>query len=50
MSNDILVEKIDRTAIVTINRPESRNSITKRVVDELAAALTATHDDTSIRT
>lgn len=49
MSNDILVEKIDRTAVVTINRPESRNSITKRVVDELAAALTATHDDTSIR-
>ena len=49
MSNDILVEKIDRTAVVTINRPESRNSITKRVVDELAAALTATHDDASIR-
>jgi 2-(1,2-epoxy-1,2-dihydrophenyl)acetyl-CoA isomerase len=49
MSTDILVEKIERTAVVTINRPESRNSITKRVVDELAAALTATHDDSSIR-
>lgn len=49
MSNDVLVEKIDRTAVVTINRPESRNSITKRVVDELAAALSATHDDASIR-
>jgi 2-(1,2-epoxy-1,2-dihydrophenyl)acetyl-CoA isomerase len=46
---DILVEKIGRTAVVTINRPESRNSITKRVVDELAAALTVTHDDASIR-
>lgn len=48
-STDVLVEKIDRTAVVTINRPESRNSITKRVVDELAAALTATHDDATVR-
>src|SRR5437868_136291 len=47
--SEIIVEKIERTAVVTINRPESRNSITKRVVDELAAALTATHDDASIR-
>lgn len=49
MHADVAVQKIDRTAVVTIHRPESRNSITKRVVDELAAALTATHDDASIR-
>jgi enoyl-CoA hydratase/carnithine racemase len=49
MSNDILIERVDRTTIITLNRPEARNPVTKRVVDELAAALTATHDDASIR-
>lgn len=40
MSTEVLVERIDRTVIVTLNRPEARNSLTKGVVERLASAIT----------
>jgi 2-(1,2-epoxy-1,2-dihydrophenyl)acetyl-CoA isomerase len=38
-SNEVLVETIGRTAVVTLNRPEARNSLTRSVVLALAAAI-----------
>ncbi len=38
-STEVLTETIGRTAYVTLNRPEARNSLTKNVVLALAAAL-----------
>jgi 2-(1,2-epoxy-1,2-dihydrophenyl)acetyl-CoA isomerase len=38
-STEVLVETIGRTAVVTLNRPEARNSLTKSVVLALAAAV-----------
>jgi enoyl-CoA hydratase len=35
----LLVDRIDRLAIVTINRPDVRNAIDQQVVDDLTAAL-----------
>ena len=35
----VVVETIGRTVVVTLNRPEARNSLTKQVVKDLAAAI-----------
>ncbi len=46
MSSEVLYDRVDRTVIVTLNRPEARNSLTKSVVERLAAAITeASHTD-----
>lgn len=46
MSSEVLYDRVDRTVIVTLNRPEARNSLTKSVVERLAAAITeASHAD-----
>lgn len=39
MSSEVLVERHGRTVFVTLNRPEARNSLTKSVVERLAAAI-----------
>ena len=46
---DVLVAKVGRTVVVTINRPEARNSLTKGVVKALAAAFEAAATDVEAR-
>jgi 2-(1,2-epoxy-1,2-dihydrophenyl)acetyl-CoA isomerase len=45
----VLFEKAGRTAIVTLNRPEARNSLTKSVVHALAAAIEGAGADADVR-
>jgi len=47
--NEILVERRGRTIAITLNRPEARNSLTKRVVLSLAAALETAGADADAR-
>ena len=47
--SDVLVEKIGRTVVVTLNRPEARNSLTKGVVKALAAAIEGASAETDVR-
>lgn len=49
MSNEVLVERIDRTVVVTLNRPEARNSLTKTVVERLASAITEASSAEDVR-
>lgn len=49
MTSDVLVEKTGRTAVVTLNRPEARNSLTRSVVLALAAALEGAGADPEVR-
>jgi enoyl-CoA hydratase/carnithine racemase len=41
----LTVEVIDRLAVVTINRPEVRNALSRQVLTDLRAALAALRDD-----
>lgn len=45
---DIIYEKADGIAKVTINRPHKRNAFTPRTVDEMIKAFTDAREDTSI--
>ena len=47
--SEVLTEKSGRTIVVTLNRPEARNSLTKNVVLALAAALEAAAADAEVR-
>jgi enoyl-CoA hydratase/carnithine racemase len=49
MSSEVLVERIDRTVVVTLNRPEARNSLTRGVVERLAAAIGEASSATDVR-
>lgn len=49
MTNEVLTEKNGRTVLVTLNRPESRNSLSKRVVEALTGAIEAASADPEIR-
>lgn len=49
MSQEVLFEKQGRTAVVTLNRPESRNSLTKKVVLALTSALVSAGSDDDVR-
>lgn len=49
MSQEVLVEKTERTVTLTLNRPEARNSLTRAVVERLAAAFDEAANDTSVR-
>jgi len=49
MTDVVLSEKIDRTALITINRPEARNSLTRSVTERLAAAVNDAANDASVR-
>ena len=46
---EVLVEKTGRTIIVTLNRPEARNSLTKTVVKALASAIEGASAETDVR-
>ena len=39
MSDVILLEKIGRTAVMTINRPDKANSLTHEMLSELAGIM-----------
>ncbi len=49
MSSEVLVERIERTVVVTLNRPEARNSLTRGVVERLAAAIGEASSATDVR-
>lgn len=49
MSQEVLFEKQGRTAVVTLNRPEARNSLTKKVVLDLTSALASAAGDDDVR-
>src|ERR1700732_2360518 len=48
-SRVLLRETLDSIAVLTLNRPEARNSLSEALIAELHAALTAIHDDTNVR-
>jgi enoyl-CoA hydratase/carnithine racemase len=45
----LLRETIGSVAVLTLNRPEARNSLSEGLIAELHAALTNIHDDKSVR-
>jgi 2-(1,2-epoxy-1,2-dihydrophenyl)acetyl-CoA isomerase len=49
MSEEVTLEVDGKTVIVTINRPEARNSLTRSVVSKLAQAFTQVAQDTNVR-
>lgn len=46
--NDLLFEKKNRSAVLTINRPEQRNAINYNVMDELSSAIKAAELDKDV--
>ena len=49
ITSEVRVEKRARTVIVTLNRPEARNSLTKNVVQALAAAIEGAAAEPDVR-
>jgi 2-(1,2-epoxy-1,2-dihydrophenyl)acetyl-CoA isomerase len=49
MTSELLVEKTGRTMTVSLDRPEARNSLTRPIVDAIAAAFRAAGGDESLR-
>jgi 2-(1,2-epoxy-1,2-dihydrophenyl)acetyl-CoA isomerase len=49
MSDVVLIETIGATRLVTINRPEARNSLTRAVLTGMTRALDAASADASVR-
>ena len=49
MSEVVLVESVGATRIVTINRPEARNSLTRAVLEGVTAAFHAASADPAVR-
>src|SRR3954452_15231226 len=45
----LLRENIGSVAVLTLNRPAARNSLSEGLIDELDAALNDIHDDKSVR-
>src|SRR5256885_14050330 len=45
----LLREDIGAIAVLTLNRPAARNSLSERLIAELHAALNGIHDDKSVR-
>src|ERR1700709_185386 len=44
----LLRETLGNIAVLTLNRPEARNSLSEGLIAQLHAALTAIHDDANI--
>ena len=49
MSEEVTRTRDGHTAIVTINRPEARNSLTKPVVEKLGLRIKEAADDKAVR-
>lgn len=47
--SEVTQERVGKTLIVAINRPEARNSLTLPVIEAIASAFTAASNDASIR-
>jgi 2-(1,2-epoxy-1,2-dihydrophenyl)acetyl-CoA isomerase len=47
--NEVMTERVSRTQIVTLSRPEARNALTLSSVRALRAALVAAAEDASVR-
>jgi enoyl-CoA hydratase/carnithine racemase len=47
--SDVTVERVGRTSVVTINRPEARNALTRTVIGELKTAFEAANADVDVR-
>ena len=47
--SEVLVEKVGRTSVVTINRPEARNALTRAVITGVRDAFLAAAQDDDIR-
>src|SRR6202171_4927981 len=45
----LLRQTLGSIAVLTLNRPDARNSLSERLIAELHAALTDIHDDASVR-
>src|SRR5271156_5114886 len=45
----LLRENVGSIAVLTLNRPEARNSLSEGLIAELTASLAEIHDDTSVR-
>ena len=45
----LLRDQIGSISVLTLNRPEARNSLSESLIAELHAALTSVHDDKSVR-
>jgi enoyl-CoA hydratase/carnithine racemase len=45
----LLRETVDSVAVLTLNRPQARNSLSEGLIGELHAALRDIHDDTAVR-
>src|SRR6202166_2563219 len=48
-SPELLRETLGSIAVLTLNRPEARNSLSEGLIAELRATLREIHDDTSVR-
>jgi enoyl-CoA hydratase/carnithine racemase len=49
MTQEVLVDTTGRTVTITLNRPEARNSLTRTVIERLAAAVEAAGADPNVR-
>ena len=45
----LLRETVGSTAVLTLNRPDARNSLSEGLIAELHAALSEIHDDARVR-
>jgi 2-(1,2-epoxy-1,2-dihydrophenyl)acetyl-CoA isomerase len=48
-SEEVLVQKTGRTVVITLNRPEARNALTKSVLGRITQAVSEAAADTSVR-
>ena len=47
--SEVVVERVSRTSVITINRPEARNALTRTVIQGVAAAFDAAGADKDVR-
>ena len=47
--HELIYEVDDRVAVLTLNRPERMNALSKRLVDEIIAAIAEADADASVR-
>ncbi len=47
--SEVIVERVGRTIVICINRPEARNSLTRPILQEMQSALVAAASDANVR-
>jgi enoyl-CoA hydratase/carnithine racemase len=48
-TTEVLVEQKSKTTIITLNRPETRNALTKAIMERITEAVTAAAEDDGVR-